>query len=134
MKNLCEQAALYFYEELTAQERETFKTHLDSCAACQQELAFLKATQSALVPPAAPQAVVERVLIKSHVVPFWRRMYKWALAATLVIGLGVWGFMGRATLEQADDMDAQWLAYVSADMDEDYANFAADFEAFEKNF
>ena len=62
MKNLCEQAALYFYGELDAQQEAAFRTHLENCPACQRELAFLKQTQAALVAPAAPAQLVEQVL------------------------------------------------------------------------
>ena len=134
MKKICEQAALYFYGELASEQAAQFKAHLAGCPACQKELAFLEQTQAALVPPAAPQAVVDKVLRKARPLPFWRRIYKPVLAAALIVGLGVWGFMGRVSLQNSYETNQDWLAYVSEDLDTDYYDFLTDFEAFEKDF
>ena len=134
MKKICEQAPLYFYGELDKEQAAAFKAHLTDCPACQREIAFMQQTQAALVSPAAPQAVVESVLRKPQELPFWRRVYKPVLAAALVVCLGVWGFMGRATLQNDMDVNEGWLAYVSEDIDADYYDFLTDFEAFEAEF
>lgn len=47
--------------------------------------------------------------------------------------LAVWGFMGRANVENTTDSE-DWLAYVSEDLDEEYQNFLIDFELFEEEF
>ena len=133
MKNICEQAALYFYGELDEKQAAAFREHLDGCAACKRELDFIKQTQEALVPPAAPAAVVERVLRKAKPLPWWQRVYKPAFAAVLMCGLGLGVFFGlqhHAPVETDND----WMAYVSQDLDEDYQSFLSDFEAFEADF
>ena len=132
MKKVCEQVALYFYGEMSAPQAAQFKKHLNSCAACQREMAFLQATQAALVPPAAPQAVVERVL-QRHKVPFWKRLYKPALGGALVLLLGVYGFF-RLPLHHTEQTTQDWIAYVSVESDEQYQSFVTDFEAFETDF
>ena len=134
MKNICEQAPLYVYGELNEEQATAFKAHLENCPMCQREIALMQQTQAALISPAAPQAVVESVLRKPKVLPFWRRVYKPVLAAVLVVGLGVWGFMGRATLQNEGNANDGWLAYVSEDIDADYYDFLTDFEAFEAEF
>lgn len=134
MKKLCEQAALYFYGELDPAQAAQFKAHLPSCPACQKELAFLEKMQAALVPPAAPQAVVERVLQRPQVVSFWRRWYKPVLTGALLLSLAVGGFIGRISWQNSSEYTPQWLAYVSDDLDEEYNNFLTDFETFENEF
>ncbi len=133
MKNICNQAPLYFYGELDEQQAAAFKAHLETCVACRKELDFLAQTQAALVSPSAPQDLVEKVLQKPHKAPFWQRIYKPVLASVLVMCLAVWGFMGRANVENTTDSE-DWLAYVSEDLDEEYQNFLIDFELFEEEF
>lgn len=135
MKNICEQAPLYFYGELDEKQAAQFRAHLATCPACKREIAFMTQTQAALVAPAAPTEIVDRVLLKPRPLPFWKRYYKLALAATLLIGLGVWGFVGlenRAPM--TDDTEVGWLAYVSDDLDADYYDFMTDLDAFEAEF
>lgn len=134
MKNMCEQAALYFYGEMDANQRAAFKAHLDTCPACRKELAFLEQTQAALVPPAAPEQVVEAVLRKPEPISFWRRFSKPVLAASLIVCLCVGGFVGRAVLQNNTEDTPGWLAYVSDELDTDYDSFLMDFEAFEEDF
>lgn len=132
MKNVCEQAALYFYGELDEKQAAAFRAHVDSCTVCQRELAFLKQTQAALVPPAAPSDLVDKVLLKAKPLPWWRRVYRPALAAVLMCGVGLGVFFGLHQDQTQTDTD--WLAYVSEQADEEYQNFVADFEAFEADF
>ena len=134
MKTICEQAALYFYGELNEKQMQAFKNHLAGCTACQKELAFLEKVQAALVPPAAPQAAVEAVLRKPKMVSFWKRFYKPVLAVVLLVGLSVWGFWEYAPVRTAEENNADWLAYVSDEIDTEYYNFVADFESFENDF
>lgn len=134
MKNICEQAALYFYDELEPAQRAAFQTHLKECNACQKELAFMQQVQAALVPPAAPQAVVEQVLRKPQRVSFWRAWCKPAFIAVLLMGLAVGGYFGRGMLQNTSQDTQEWLAYVSDDIDEEYYNFVSEFEAFENEF
>ncbi len=134
MKKECENVTLYFYGELEAQEKALFEAHLPHCPLCQKELAFLAKTQEALVPPAAPQALVEAVLAQAKPVSFWRKFYKPALglAATMAAGVCLW-VMGPQT-QQTLPESASWLAYVSVEADEEYNSFVREFEAFEKEF
>ena len=135
MKNICEQAPLYFYGELEEKQAADFRAHLDTCKMCQREIAFLKQTQAALVPPAAPVAIVEKVLRKAKPLPWWKRVCKPALAAGLICGLCVWSFLGApSSVQNSSDDNIDWIAYVSAEDDEEYNNFITDFAAFEEEF
>lgn len=133
MKNVCEQAALYFYGELDEKQAAQFRAHLENCPACKRELEFIKQTQAALVPPAAPADLVEKVLRKAKPLPWWQRVYKPAFVAVLMCGLGLGVFFGlqhHASVETDND----WIVYVSPDTDEEYNNFVLDFEEFEADF
>ena len=132
MKNICEQVALYFYGELAEAQALAFKEHLANCSTCQREMAFLKQMQAALVPPAAPAALVDKVLRKAKPLPWWRRVYKPAVVAVLMCGVGLGVFFGGYF--NKTDADTDWLAYVSTDIDAEYNDFVVDFEAFETDF
>ena len=135
MKNICEQAPLYFYGELDEKQAAQFREHLDGCAACKRELAFLEKMQTALVPSAAPSAVVEQVLRKAKPLPWWRRVYRPALAAVLLCAICVWSFLGApTTVQKTSDENSDWMSYISNEYDEEYNQFAADFAAFEEEF
>ena len=134
MKNLCKEVALYFYGEMDAKQRAAFKAHLDTCPACRKELAFLEQTQAALVPPAAPEQVVQAVLRKPEPISFWRRCSKPVWAFSLIVCLCVGGFVGRAVLQNNTEDTPAWLTYVSDDLDAEYDSFLTDFEVFEKDF
>lgn len=134
MKNICEQAALYFYGEMEQAQISAFEKHLAECAACRQELAFLKQMQEALEPAAAPSKLVQQVLIQPKPVSWWRKLYKPVLAGMLVLGIGVWGTLQVANTRQEMNAEQTWLAYVSDDLDNEYKSFMADFEMFEAEF
>lgn len=135
MKKECENVTLYFYGELEEAEKTLFRTHLEHCPFCQKELSFLQQTQQALVPPAAPQALVEAVLAQTKPVSFWRKFYKPALGlvATLAAGVCLLVLSPNQT-PQPLQQQANWLAYVSVEADEEYNRFLQEFETFENEF
>lgn len=134
MKKECENVTLYFYGELEAQEKALFQAHLPHCPLCQKELAFLAKTQEALVPPAAPQALVEAVLAQAKPVSFWRKFYKPALGLATAMAAGVCLLVMGPQTKQTLPESANWLAYVSVEADEEFDSFVREFEAFEKEF
>lgn len=134
MTKSCENLALYFYGELDEPAAAQFKQHLAGCARCQRELLFLQHTQQALVPPAAPQAVVEKVLAPAKKpLPSWWRAWRVAAAGVLVVGLGIYYFAAGPRPALSDE-SAELVAYISADADADYQQFVSDFEVFEQQF
>jgi len=133
MKNMCEQVPLYFYGELEEKQAANFRIHVVNCPACRKELAFLEQMQAALVPPAAPMEVVEKVLQQAKPLPWWRQFYK-PVTALLVCGLCVWSFLGGPTAQNAEEDDIDLVAYISAEADTQYNQFLADFTAFEEDF
>lgn len=135
MKNECENLTLYFYGELEPERAAAFKAHLPHCPRCQSELLFLRRTQEALVPPAAPQTVVQGVLApaKAQGGYLWQ-VLKPALATVLVLGLGIYFFVSGPRLHSFIDDGKDFVAYISAEADEEYNTFAREFEAFENEF
>ncbi len=137
MNKECEKAALYFYGEMTRREADAFKAHAAACPRCREELAFLEQTQEALVPPAASDKAVEKVLAQaaSAQIPALRwRWLKSVFAALLLAVCGVWYFMTEPGGTAAQEQGQSWLAYVSEDADREYTDFAAEFEEFENQF
>ena len=135
MKKECENVTLYFYGELEEQEKALFQAHLPHCPLCQKELAFLQQTQEALVPPAAPQALVEAELAQAKPVSFWRKFYKPALGLAATIAAGVCLLvLSPGQTPQSMQHSANWLAYVSVEADEEYNSFLQEFETFENEF
>lgn len=137
MSRECENAALYFYGEMTPQEDAAFKAHAAVCPRCREELAFLERTQEALLPPSASQKAVEKVLAQAvpAQIPFRRwRWLKPVFASLLLAVLGVWCFMTGPVGTAAEERGQSWLAYVSEDADREYTDFAAEFEEFENQF
>ncbi len=108
----------YALDALSAAEARAYEEHLAGCATCQDDLAALSATAVALAyaaPPVDPPAPLrERILEaarveRQNVVPLrprWARASTAvaavaALAACLVIGLGIWNVSLRSRLDDA---------------------------------
>lgn len=137
MTRECENVTLYFYGELEQAQTDAFKAHLKQCPRCRQELELLAQTQEALIPPAAPQSVVERVLAPAQAKPiigYLRRILRPALTAVLLIGVGVYMFVAGPKPEQWLDDGRELVAYISEEADAEYNQFVTDFEAFENEF
>lgn len=134
MNRECENVSLYFYGELDPSRTADFEKHLRSCAHCQKDLAFLRQMQPALVPSAAPQNSVQVVLEARSRTSWWRRVLRPALATGLVVALGVFFFVSGPRMQRLSDDNTDLMAYISVEADDEYNNFAADFEAFENKF
>ena len=87
-----------------------------------------------MVPPAAPQALVEAVLAQAKPVSFWRKFYKPALGLATAMAAGVCLLVMGPQTKQTLPESANWLAYVSVEADEEFDSFVREFEAFEKEF
>lgn len=134
MNKECENLALYVYGEMQPQQAAAFKEHLQHCPACRREMAFMQQMQAALVPPAAPQALTEKVLAQARPAHRWVWLLKPALALVLLFGLGgLFWHMGPGT-QPMNDFNDDFMAYISAEADEEYNDFVLDFEAFEEEF
>ncbi|WP_428075003.1 anti-sigma factor family protein [Candidatus Avelusimicrobium aviculae] len=136
--NPCDKVMLYAYGELPEQERNSFRQHLEQCAQCRAELKFMQAQQAALLAPAAPAKLVDAVFAQTT-----RRApaYKWlgafkplwggVLTAVLAVGLFTGGWM----LEHRPGYDSQEvIAYMAANLDEEYQTFASDLAQLEAEF
>ena len=96
----CEQVMLYEKGELSGAEKQAFEAHLQTCAACQEELKFLEKMDAAWVTPAAPQRAVEQLLARTtRKKSAWMR-FKWAwtsAAAAMVCAVVGVGFFHSST-------------------------------------
>lgn len=131
---MCEKALLYFYEELPAEERGAFKEHLAACAGCRARLELLRQTQEALQAPAAPQAVVDGLFAKTTRKKSWGFTFKQVFASLALAAAGVVlvlcsGVPGRAVYDRQEV-----LAYLTANLDEDYTAFASELDELENDF
>lgn len=137
MSKECEKAALYFYGEMTRQEAVAFKAHAAACPRCREELDFLERMQEALVPPAAPAKAVENVLAQAVPAHIPARRWRWlkpVFASLLLAVAGVWYLASGPDATSAEESGQNWLAYVSAESDLEYTDFAAELEEFENQF
>jgi len=131
---LCEQILLYVSNELAPQQQEQMAEHVRTCLHCQQQMALLRAVETAAVPPAAPASVVEALLAKTtRKKSFFARWKTVLVTACTVLVVAV---MGLAELhnKEAAQQDEAMYAYVSENLDEEYTSFAEDLEEFEAYF
>lgn len=135
MNKKCNQVALYFYNEMDPVEKKSFEEHLNQCPFCQKELLFLKQTQSALTPSAAPADLVEAVLKKNQPVRFWHKMFKPALAFATIMAVGVCLLLKGPNADyQVNAPTVDWTSYLAMQTDTQYNDFVEDFEVFESEF
>lgn len=130
--NYCEQAVLYYYDELDLQQRQAFKAHLDACPACQRELAFLKASSQAMQPSAAPQQLVENVFnATTRRKTGWFSAWKPVMASAVLIAAG---FLMLMVSRHNQNLQAEpdLLAYAAQTYNEDYEDMAIDFAVLEE--
>ena len=133
MNELCKDVSLYFYGELDAQRAASFEKHLSSCPQCRKDLAFLRQVQTALLPSAAPEKAVERVL-RRPAVGWWRRMWKPVFSACCAVFLVCVFWASVSSQRGLTDERVEWVAYVSAEADAEFNSFAADLAVFEEEF
>jgi anti-sigma factor RsiW len=113
-----ELTAAYALDALDAQERDRYEDHLATCEECREELASFWAVSGALAQaaggPAPPPALRERILEQArserpNVIPLRRRVALSpaagiaAVAATLALGLGLWGTSLSRELDDRKD-------------------------------
>lgn len=127
----CEQVILYANGELEGTEKTAFETHLKTCAACQQELKFLEATQNALTAKAAPEKVIDSLFAKTSRKKKWFAGWKPVIAGICAVGLiGIMVF----PRPDRDTLDREVIAYMSENLDADYQTFESDLDLFEMYF
>lgn len=110
--------AAYALDALEPEERARYERHLESCVPCREELATMRQAVDGLAiaaaGPAPPPELRDRVLDAARaeaqvVVPLRRRSDRLAhvaaavtaLAAALVLGVGLWAASLRSDLEEA---------------------------------
>ena len=133
--NECEKILLYAQHELAPEEEQAMKTHIQTCNSCQEQLAFLNQLDQALVAPAVPADVVDRVLAqtsrKKTAFFSWKKIV--AVAATALIGIVVW--MDVAHHSVSDSFAGEDLvAYMQKNLDQEYQWMEEDLAAMEEYF
>ena len=84
----------YVYDEGDAADRAEVQKHLDQCPDCRAEIAGLRSVRNDLLAWEVPaHAPVWRPFVAAPVVPWWKQVPKWALAAAagVVLLLGATG-------------------------------------------
>lgn len=132
----CEEVFLYAQGELDGADKTRFEQHLSACPSCQKELSFLRRMDEALVPPAAPQSVVDGIFAKTtRKKSFFAALYwKPALAATAMLGLGIFMFLAGLQPDKTAFDAREVIAYMSENLDAEYLSFAEDLSAWEADF
>lgn len=107
-----------------------FKAHAAQCPACQAQARWDDALSQALIAPAAPADLVERVLAKTtrrkSVWARWRAVLVGGVAA-LVIAVGV----GVRMMQPDPFTNTELVAYMSQSTQDDYATFLNDLDLLE---
>lgn len=127
----CEQVILYANGELEGTEKTAFEAHLKTCEACQQELKFLEATQSALTAKTAPEKVINDLFAKTSRKKKWFAGWKPVVAGICAVGL-----IGIMVFPRPDKetLDREVIVYMSENLDADYQTFKSDLDLFEMYF
>ncbi|MBR4591735.1 MAG: zf-HC2 domain-containing protein [Elusimicrobiaceae bacterium] len=128
----CEQVLLYKKGELNAQGKAAFEAHLKACPACQNELKFLAKLDEGLIPPAAPQRMVDKLFARTtRKKSVWAR-FKWELAglAAAACGAFVWAYLPAQQAFNAHDL----VAYMNMSADDEYTAFAQELTDMEGYF
>ena len=131
---MCEKILLYAQQELSPQEQAAMQEHLQTCAVCKKQLAFLNHLDEALVAGAAPSDLVDRVFAKTTrkkaVFFSWKKIVT-AAAAMLIAGV-VWLDVYHIGSQPFDRQEL--VAYMQANLDEQYQWFEEDLAAMEEDF
>ena len=133
----CEKILLYAQHDLPADEQQAMQAHIQTCAACQKQLAFLNRVEEAFVPPAAPSDLVDKVFAKTTRKKSFFARFKMALvsAATVAVLAVIVVANWQSAPQTTSGFDAQEVvAYLTANPDEEYELFASDLAAMEEDF
>ena len=128
----CNQWFLYQAGELDAHEQEAFKEHLASCKECQINQRLSQAVQNALVPQAAPAALVEQIFTKTTRKPSWWKRWQLVWAGGLAVLLLAVGWVN--IFQDRSLTNSELVAYMSQSNQDEYADFLSDLDLFEQTF
>lgn len=132
--NECEKILQFAQHELPPQEEAFMRAHLQTCVACQKQLAFLDKVDQALQPVSAPEGLVDRVFAQTtrRKVRFfsWQKLIT---ATAMALVLGVIGLNLKPTSSSVFDEDAL-VAYMQVNLEEQYQWLDEDLTAMEEDF
>ena len=119
--NECEKILLYAQHELAPEEEQAMTTHIQTCDTCKKQLAFLNRLDQALVAPAVPADLVDRVLAKTSrkktVFFSWKKII--AVAATVLIAAVVWVDVVHQTISDPFTAGEDLVAYMQDNLGEE---------------
>ena len=129
--NACEKILLYAHGELTPNEQTAMREHVQTCASCRQQLAFLEQLDQALAAPAAPATLVDKLFArttrKKTVFFTWKKVLATSFSVLIAVIAGV------ELLRTPDTTfsDQELVAFAQANMENDYQTFEYDLEELE---
>lgn len=129
----CKDILLYESGELNAAQRQAFEQHLKTCASCQAQLKLMHSIESSLIAPAAPAALVERVLTRTTRKPTWWARWRTTLAGAMAVVL-IAAVVGIRMLQPSSFSHSELVAYMSENVADEYATFMQDLDLFERTF
>jgi len=98
----------YIYNECDATERERMQRHLDSCHECRAEVASLRSVREDLLAWDVPaHESIWRPIAQAPVLPFWRQVPVWAMAAAAGLVLFIGGAGGAVVHAFMPDVQDQ---------------------------
>lgn len=98
-----EQLIEYIYGESDAKQRQKVEAHLTDCHVCRTEVAGLRSVRDDLLAWEVPRhEAIWRPVTPAPVIPLWRRMPTWGLAAaaSVLFAAGLAGGIGARTVMQ----------------------------------
>lgn len=126
----CKQLILWEKGQL---DQAAWEAHAATCAQCKQELALHGAISAALVPPAAPAELVEKVFAKTTRRKSWLVRWRVALAGGVVAVLVAVGLVYNLTQPTAFNA-TELVSYMQQTGQDEYSTFLSDLEILEKEF
>ena len=110
-----------------------WKAHVATCAQCRQALQINEAIAAALVPPAAPAELVEKVFAKTTRRKSWLVRWRAALVGGVAAVLVAVGLVYNLTQPAAFNA-AELVSYMQQTGQDEYSLFLSDLDTFEQEF
>lgn len=127
----CKQVLLYQSGELSSQETEAFKKHLATCKDCQAHLALANAAEQSLTAPAAPEEIVNKVLLKTTRQPtLWKRFRAVLVGSMAMVALAMG--VGMYMRQQPVATNAELVMYMNQSNPNEYIAFSQDLDLLEQ--
>lgn len=131
---MCEKILLYEHQELPLDQMQAMRTHIQSCQACQQELNLLNRLDQALVAPAVPADLIDKVFAKTTRKKSWFSQWKKVLAGAAAVVISVVLWVDLAHVPQRSFNAQEIVAYMNESVTDDYQSFEDELSEMENYF